>query len=83
MAISDQQEELAAPHGSLWALSADGLLWQINPVSRQAAPVMHLTEMGPEPRQKMLHQIAQPWRQFCVEEACAAPSRRSGKGKKD
>ncbi len=36
---------------SLWAISTEGIIWQINPLNRSAAPVIHLDELSAEDRQ--------------------------------
>lgn len=67
-------------HSSLWAVSDDGLLWQINPVNQRASPVLHLADMAPEPRQKLLQQVVHMWVELCAEETCPKPPWQSRKG---
>lgn len=56
--------EPPAPCGAdetLWAISKEGVIWQINPLSRYAAPVLHLDELPPDDRQSLRHYMMQCW----------------------
>ena len=48
---------------SLWAISREGVIWQINPLSRYAAPVLHLDELAPHDRQNLRHHLMRCWRE--------------------
>lgn len=50
-----------APVESLWALAADGMLWQINPLSCSAAPVLFLDELPQRERRKLQHHMLLRW----------------------
>lgn len=49
------------PVESLWALAADGMLWQINPVSCSAAPVLYLDELPQRERRSLQHHMLLRW----------------------
>lgn len=71
MAKPKPQNQLLADtyHESLWAVSGEGIVWQINPLSRQAAPVLNLAELAPEPRLQLQQEMAQLWMGWNLEEA--------------
>lgn len=46
---------------SLWAISNEGTIWQINPVNRDAAPVLHLDELTARERLSFQHYVMKGW----------------------
>jgi hypothetical protein len=46
---------------SLWAISDEGIIWQINPLSRDAAPVLHLDELPARERLSFQQYIMRGW----------------------
>lgn len=47
---------------SLWALSVDGILWQVNPISGKAAPVYPLNELSTEDCNTIKREMQAIWR---------------------
>lgn len=47
---------------SLWALSCDGTLWQVNPISGIAAPLCALNELSPEDCEAIKREMQALWR---------------------
>lgn len=48
---------------SLWAISKEGTLWQINPTNLKAEPVMHLLDLSPVARVRLQAYMVQRWTQ--------------------
>lgn len=46
---------------SLWAISNEGTIWQINPVNGDAAPVLHLDELTARERLSFQRYVMQGW----------------------
>lgn len=49
---------------SLWALSFEGILWQVNPISGLAAPLCPLQELSVSDCNILRHEILQRWRRY-------------------
>lgn len=46
---------------SLWALSTDGTLWQVNTRNGSAAPVIGLDELSPSARKTLQKEMVELW----------------------
>lgn len=61
--MTDELPSNAGQHmsESLWAISSEGTIWQINPLSRNAAPVLHLDELPARERLSFQQHVMRGW----------------------
>ena len=57
--MTDQPPTSTQLSESLWAISTEGTIWQINPLNRCAAPVLHLDDLSCEVRQSFKRYVMQ------------------------